>query len=236
MRHSAPPRYGVFLATVVAFFLVEMGDKTQIATVALAAQFHSMVWVVIGTTLGMMLANVPVVFAGDALIKRVPLKTVRSSRPPVFAALGLYVLVSPRLSGSAADDLARQLRCQTLSKHRRPPRPVPRDPACIRSGHVPRRVCDPLRRSARHHRKRARGSGAAGPARRDRWPRRGPRPALQRRGARYSSPPTPMTPRRLGTQQRLERVRCRAMHGNSRRKTAGTPSREKVAVFRGVRG
>jgi putative Ca2+/H+ antiporter (TMEM165/GDT1 family) len=90
---SASPRYGVFLTTVIAFFLVEMGDKTQIATVALAAQFHSLLWVVVGTTLGMMLANVPVVFAGDALIKRVPLQRVRIFAALSFVALGLYVLL-----------------------------------------------------------------------------------------------------------------------------------------------
>jgi putative Ca2+/H+ antiporter (TMEM165/GDT1 family) len=90
---AAAPRYGVFLATVIAFFLVEMGDKTQIATVALAAQFQSVFWVVVGTTLGMMLANVPVVFAGDALIKRVPLKIVRIVAAASFAALALYVLI-----------------------------------------------------------------------------------------------------------------------------------------------
>lgn len=91
---SAMPRHGVFLTTVVAFFIVEMGDKTQIATVALAAQFHSMVYVVIGTTLGMMLANVPVVFAGDALIRRVPLKVVRIVTALSFVALGAYVLLA----------------------------------------------------------------------------------------------------------------------------------------------
>ena len=91
---STTPRHGVFLTTAVAFFIVEMGDKTQIATVALAAQFHSIVWVVIGTTLGMMLANVPVVFAGDALIRRVPLKVVRIVTALSFAALGVYVLVT----------------------------------------------------------------------------------------------------------------------------------------------
>jgi putative Ca2+/H+ antiporter (TMEM165/GDT1 family) len=91
-ENSAPPRYGVFLTTVVAFFLVEMGDKTQVATIALAAQFHSLVWVVLGTTVGMLLANVPVVFAGDALIKRVPLKWVRTFAALIFAALGVYVL------------------------------------------------------------------------------------------------------------------------------------------------
>jgi putative Ca2+/H+ antiporter (TMEM165/GDT1 family) len=90
---SGTPRYGVFLATVIAFFLVEMGDKTQIATVALAAQFQSVFWVVLGTTLGMMIANVPVVFAGDALIRRVPLKLVRIIAAASFVALGLYVLI-----------------------------------------------------------------------------------------------------------------------------------------------
>ena len=78
----------MFLTTVIAFFLVEMGDKTQIATVALAAQFHYLVLVVLGTTLGMMLANVPVVFAGDALIRRVPLKVVRIVAALSFAGAG----------------------------------------------------------------------------------------------------------------------------------------------------
>ena len=91
---AARPRYGVFLTTVVAFFLVEMGDKTQIATVALAAQFQSLVMVVLGTTLGMLIANVPVVFAGDALIRRVPLKTVRMIAALAFAVLGLWVLLA----------------------------------------------------------------------------------------------------------------------------------------------
>ena len=81
---------------VVAFFLVEMGDKTQIATVALAVQFHSAFWVVIGTTLGMMIANVPVVFLGDALIQRVPMKVVRYIAAASFALLGLFVLLANR--------------------------------------------------------------------------------------------------------------------------------------------
>lgn len=89
---STAPRYGIFLTTVVAFFLVEMGDKTQVATIALAAQFHSLTWVVIGTTIGMMLANVPVVYLGEALIKRVPMKWVRIVAALAFAALGVYVL------------------------------------------------------------------------------------------------------------------------------------------------
>jgi len=90
---AARPRYGVFVTTVVAFFLVEMGDKTQIATVALAAQFQSLAMVVLGTTLGMLIANVPVVFMGDALIRRVPMKVVRSVAAAVFALLGLYALL-----------------------------------------------------------------------------------------------------------------------------------------------
>ena len=93
---STTPRYGVFLTTLVAFFLVEMGDKTQIATVALAAQFHAIVWVVLGTTLGMMIANVPVVFAGEALIRRVPLKAVRIVAALSFVALGAFALLSGR--------------------------------------------------------------------------------------------------------------------------------------------
>jgi putative Ca2+/H+ antiporter (TMEM165/GDT1 family) len=93
-ENATAPRYGVFVTTLVAFFLVEMGDKTQIATVALAAQYHSIAFVVLGTTLGMLLANVPVVFAGEALMRRVPLKAVRIVAALTFVALGLYVLLS----------------------------------------------------------------------------------------------------------------------------------------------
>jgi putative Ca2+/H+ antiporter (TMEM165/GDT1 family) len=90
---STAPRYGVFLTTLIAFFLVEMGDKTQIATVALAAQYQTVAWVVLGTTIGMLLANAPVVFAGEALMRRVPLKAVRIVAAVSFLALGLYVLL-----------------------------------------------------------------------------------------------------------------------------------------------
>ena len=93
-ENAARPRFGVFLTTVIAFFLVEMGDKTQIATVALAAQFHALALVVLGTTVGMLLANVPVVFAGDALMRYVPLKVVRVVAALSFAVLGTWVLVS----------------------------------------------------------------------------------------------------------------------------------------------
>jgi len=85
-------RTGAFAATLVAFFLVEIGDKTQIATVALAARFESVLLVTAGTTLGMMLANVPVVLFGDAIAKRLPLRAIRIAAATVFAVLGVLVL------------------------------------------------------------------------------------------------------------------------------------------------
>jgi len=85
---DAPPRFGIFATTVLAFFIAEMGDKTQVATVMLAAQFNSWFWVVAGTTLGMMLANAPVVWLGDALTRRVSLKWVHRISAVVFAVLG----------------------------------------------------------------------------------------------------------------------------------------------------
>ena len=86
------PRGGVFLTTAVLFFIAEMGDKTQVATVMLAARYESLVGVVLGTTLGMMLANAPVVFFGDALAKRVPLGIVRKVTAAAFAILGVVAL------------------------------------------------------------------------------------------------------------------------------------------------
>ncbi|HYD25112.1 MAG TPA: TMEM165/GDT1 family protein [Croceibacterium sp.] len=91
------PRHGAFLTTLVAFFLVEIGDKTQIATIALAARYEAVLVVTAGTTLGMLLANVPVVFAGDALIRRVPLKAVRIVAAMVFVAMGVWMLASGTL-------------------------------------------------------------------------------------------------------------------------------------------
>jgi putative Ca2+/H+ antiporter (TMEM165/GDT1 family) len=85
-------RFGVFGATVVTFFLAEMGDKTQIATVAMAAHYAAPVSVVIGTTLGMMIANVPAVFVGDRLAHRMPMKLVRAIAATVFALLGIATL------------------------------------------------------------------------------------------------------------------------------------------------
>jgi putative Ca2+/H+ antiporter (TMEM165/GDT1 family) len=87
------PRMGVFMTTVVAFFLAEMGDKTQIATVMLAAQYQAWAWVVAGTTLGMMLANAPVVWLGDAITRRVPLRLVHLVSAVIFAVLGALALL-----------------------------------------------------------------------------------------------------------------------------------------------
>lgn len=85
-------RFGVFLTTVLAFFVAEMGDKTQVATVALAARYASAVAVVAGTTLGMMLANVPAVYFGDRIAGRVPLKLVHGLAALIFAVLGVATL------------------------------------------------------------------------------------------------------------------------------------------------
>ena len=87
-----PARFGAFLTTLIAFFIVEMGDKTQIATVALGARFHEVGWVTMGTTLGMMLANVPAVYLGQELIKRVPLRIVRMVAAALFLVMGLWLL------------------------------------------------------------------------------------------------------------------------------------------------
>ncbi len=85
-------RFGVFGTTVLAFFLAEMGDKTQIATVALAARYNDLVAVVAGTTLGMMLANVPAVFLGDTVAKKVSMRLVHAIAALIFGALGLLTL------------------------------------------------------------------------------------------------------------------------------------------------
>jgi len=87
-----PARFGAFLTTVIAFFLVEMGDKTQLATVALSARFNDLVMVTLGTTLGMMLANVPAVLLGQELIRRVPLKVVRIIAALLFLVIGLWLV------------------------------------------------------------------------------------------------------------------------------------------------
>jgi len=86
------PRFGVFGTTLVAFFLAEMGDKTQIATVMLAARYDAWFWVVAGTTLGMMLANAPVVWLGDRITRLVPIRVVHVVSAVIFAGLGLVAL------------------------------------------------------------------------------------------------------------------------------------------------
>jgi putative Ca2+/H+ antiporter (TMEM165/GDT1 family) len=90
--HSEPGRLGVFGLTTLAFFLTEMGDKTQIATIVLAARFDSLVAVVVGTTLGMMLANVPAVLFGERAVQWVPIAWVHRIAALVFAILGVLVL------------------------------------------------------------------------------------------------------------------------------------------------
>lgn len=86
-------RFGAFLTTLVCFFLVEIGDKTQIATIALAATYDTLVGVTLGTTFGMMLANAPVVLAGNFAAERLPLKAIRIAAAASFAALGVLVLI-----------------------------------------------------------------------------------------------------------------------------------------------
>jgi putative Ca2+/H+ antiporter (TMEM165/GDT1 family) len=83
---------GPFATTLIAFFLLEMGDKTQIATVALAAKYPSLLGVVAGTTVGMMLANVPAVFLGDVAAKALPLKVVHAIAALIFLVMGIAVL------------------------------------------------------------------------------------------------------------------------------------------------
>lgn len=84
--------YGVFLATAVAFFMAEMGDKTQIATVALGAHYHSVELVAIGTTLGMMIANVPAVLLGERITRVVPLKYMRIAAAAILVVLGALAI------------------------------------------------------------------------------------------------------------------------------------------------
>ena len=89
----APAKMGAFLTTTVAFFIVEMGDKTQLATVALGAKFHSALLVTLGTTLGMMLVNVPVVFLGHEILKRVSMTLVRRIAAGLFLIIGVWMVV-----------------------------------------------------------------------------------------------------------------------------------------------
>ncbi|WP_116368680.1 TMEM165/GDT1 family protein [Parahaliea mediterranea] len=85
---SAIHRHGAFVASAILFFLAEIGDKTQVATVLLGAQYESVLWVTVGTTLGMLLANVPVVFAGEYIMQRIPLTLTRILAALAFIAVG----------------------------------------------------------------------------------------------------------------------------------------------------
>lgn len=91
-------RGGAFLTTLVAFFLVEIGDKTQVATIALGAKYQAVMSVAAGTTLGMMLANVPAVFLGEELVKRVSLKATRIAAAVLFIAIGAWQLAELLIS------------------------------------------------------------------------------------------------------------------------------------------
>ena len=86
-----PARFGPFVTTAIAFFLVEMGDKTQLATVALGARYHNVWAVTAGTTLGMMLANVPAVLLGNTLLRRVPMRLVHGFAALLFLAAGIWM-------------------------------------------------------------------------------------------------------------------------------------------------
>lgn len=88
-----PPRLGIFGTTLIAFFLLEMGDKTQIATVALAAKYDALIAVVAGTTIGMLLANVPAVLLGEVAARKLPLRMVHGVAAAIFLVLGVLVLV-----------------------------------------------------------------------------------------------------------------------------------------------
>jgi putative Ca2+/H+ antiporter (TMEM165/GDT1 family) len=99
---QSAPRYGAFLTTLVMFFLAEMGDKTQLATVALGAQYTNLAGVTMGTTLGMMAANIPAVLLGDTLCKRFPLSKMRFVAAALFAIFGTLILLKVNLGMGVA--------------------------------------------------------------------------------------------------------------------------------------
>lgn len=92
---TRPARFGAYRTTLISFFLMEIGDKTQLATVALAAKYQTLIPVVAGTTLGMLIADVPAVFLGGAVASRIPLKLVNRVAAAAFVVLGVIVLLGP---------------------------------------------------------------------------------------------------------------------------------------------
>ncbi len=92
----------IFVTTLIAFFVLEMGDKTQLATIALAARFDSLVYVVMGTTLGMMIADVPAVWLGETLAHRINMKAMRVIAALLFVLLGILTLFGDRLKACIA--------------------------------------------------------------------------------------------------------------------------------------
>ena len=94
-EHAPASSHGALITTTIAFFLAEIGDKTQVATVLLAAKYAPLWAVVVGTTLGMLIVNVPTVFIGRAASEKIPFRAVRIAAAALFAGLGLWVLVAP---------------------------------------------------------------------------------------------------------------------------------------------
>lgn len=92
-KGGASARFGAFVTALAAFFLAEMGDKTQIATVALGARYQAIGLVAAGTTLGMMIANVPAVFMGEGITRLLPMRAIRFGAAAIFVALGLWTLI-----------------------------------------------------------------------------------------------------------------------------------------------
>jgi Ca2+/H+ antiporter, TMEM165/GDT1 family len=90
-------RFGIFGTTFIAFFFAEMGDKTQVATVALAAQYPSLFWVVAGTTVGMMIANIPAIYIGDKMSQKLPLKPIRIIASCLFLVLAVLAVLKARV-------------------------------------------------------------------------------------------------------------------------------------------
>ena len=97
--HQPAAGYNVFTVTLISFFLIEIGDKTQVATAILAAQYQALASVILGTTLGMVLANIPVVMLGSAIANRIPMRRVRIAAAAVFVAMGLLAFAGIGVAG-----------------------------------------------------------------------------------------------------------------------------------------